>query len=147
VFVTSETEEGLERGKQYNGQIKNNPALAVYDLFLGDEIHVKVASEPSDIIWENRQFTANKIFFRKLVVFIVIVALLAGSAFFIFYCQTTALKYKNKYPVVDCDALIKDDYGDWETSKDRLLRDAKREYTQNVEYELRGKAFNYFGQM
>ena len=84
---------------------------------------------------------------RLVVVYFAIAILLAGSGFFIYYCQTWALTYKNKYPVVDCGAMIREDYGDWEAAKDRLLRDARREYRLNHEYEVKGKPFNYFGPM
>lgn len=46
VFATFETEEGCQRALAYNtsGQMP----------FLGEMIDVQQASEPTDIIWENR---------------------------------------------------------------------------------------------
>ena len=49
MFVTFATEEGHERAVNYC----NYPQSKL----LGQEIEVQEASEPSDIIWENRQFT------------------------------------------------------------------------------------------
>ena len=119
--------------------------MAIYDKFLGDPIVVKVASEPSDIIWENRQFTATTRKLRMAVVYFIILILLACSGTFIYYCQTKALTYKNKYPVVNCEELIREDYGgDW---TGRLQEDAVREYKINRQYELSQKPFNYFGPM
>lgn len=48
VFVTFETEEGNNRALVYNDS--NNPQM---DL-LGEQIQIQDASEPTDIIWENR---------------------------------------------------------------------------------------------
>lgn len=50
-FVTLETEEAYNRALQYN-----DPALPQMK-FLGQEIELQAASEPTDIIWENRHFT------------------------------------------------------------------------------------------
>lgn len=48
VFVSFETEEGNNRAIAYND--KENPQMN----FLGEHIEIQDASEPSDIIWENR---------------------------------------------------------------------------------------------
>ena len=50
VFITFETEEGYNRAVNYNNTIKMKD-FTKYKTFLYDEIEIKPASEPSDIIW------------------------------------------------------------------------------------------------
>ena len=64
VFVTFETEEGYRRACKYNELVNPKSEFAVetmvkYDKFLGKEILVQEACEPSDIIWENRQYSES----------------------------------------------------------------------------------------
>jgi hypothetical protein len=49
LFVTFESEEGHARGTVYNEYPQEK--------CLGQVLDLQEASEPSDIIWENRQFT------------------------------------------------------------------------------------------
>lgn len=49
LFVTFETEEGHARACAYNDYPKEK--------ILGQELDLQEASEPTDIIWENRQLT------------------------------------------------------------------------------------------
>ena len=74
IFVTFETEEGYEN------------ALQLKTVMLGQEIIIQPASEPSDIIWENRNISAASRFLKKIVVTIVIIFALAVSFMIIFFC-------------------------------------------------------------
>jgi len=56
VFVTMNSEEGYNRAIQYNNSITLED-FKMFKCFLGSEIEVEKAVEPSDIIWENRNFT------------------------------------------------------------------------------------------
>jgi hypothetical protein len=60
VFVTFASEEGINRAKQYN--------TYPHRKFLEQIIDVKEASEPTDIIWENRHFTKTQLRLRNAVV-------------------------------------------------------------------------------
>lgn len=53
VFLSCETEEGYNRALKYNDTVKLKE-FQHYQTLLYHEIKVKEASEPSDIIWENR---------------------------------------------------------------------------------------------
>lgn len=57
-FVTLETEEGKVRADMYNEFVQQQARYHRYRTFLGDEIDVKPANEPTDIIWENRRYTS-----------------------------------------------------------------------------------------
>lgn len=64
VFMTFESEEGYQRALAFEENTKTSSLLNERNLqsFLGqpggdNEIQIKAASEPSDIIWENRHVT------------------------------------------------------------------------------------------
>ena len=58
VFMSFESEEGYERAKELDTAIENDPNLEHLKYWLGNHtIEIQEASEPSDIIWENRQYT------------------------------------------------------------------------------------------
>jgi hypothetical protein len=58
LFLTFENEEGIARALKYDEAVEADPGLADCKHWLGDEvIEIQPASEPSDIIWENRAFT------------------------------------------------------------------------------------------
>jgi len=65
----------------------------------------KQASEPTDIIWENRIYTKTDYFFRELVAFTIIGILLFGSFAFIYKVARTSAEIAREFPKVDCDAI------------------------------------------
>lgn len=62
----------------------------------------KQASEPTDIIWENRIYTKTDYFFRELVAFTIIGILLFGSFAFIYKVARTSAEIAREFPKVDC---------------------------------------------
>lgn len=56
VFLSFENEEGYNRAARYNDTCEMEE-FQQYKEFLGHEIEVKEASEPTDILWENRMYT------------------------------------------------------------------------------------------
>lgn len=68
------------------------------------------ASEPTDIIWENRIYTLWDYFFRQLVAFVIIAILLFGSFSVIYYVARMSADIAREFPKVDCPA-IRDTYG------------------------------------
>ena len=90
--------------------------------FLGGEIEIQEASEPSDIIWENRQFKPWQRTYKRIVVYFIIVVMLALSAAIIFKCTLSANAKKLKYPVVTCSDFKTEyaSYGDSVWKKDAM---------------------------
>jgi len=85
-FITMETEEGYYRLENYNDTVEMAQYKEKYGTFLGHEIEVRSASEPTDIIWENRgysEFTRN---WKKVVTALIILFLLSVSFTVIFFC-------------------------------------------------------------
>ena len=71
----------------------------------------KRASEPTDIIWENRSFTATDYFFRRALAYIIIVILLVCSFVVIFKVARASAMISAQFPIKDCGA-IKSTYGE-----------------------------------
>lgn len=69
---------------------------------LGQKMEFKQASEPTDIIWENRIYTKTDYFFRELVAFTIIGILLFGSFAFIYKVARTSAEIAREFPKVDC---------------------------------------------
>ena len=95
VIIAFESEEGYNR------------ALAINDNhmdieWLGLKVGFDAAPEPTDIIWENRQFT-HGMRIQKLIVTVLVTLLLLGlSLWIIFTLQFRSHEGENKYEVVDC---------------------------------------------
>jgi hypothetical protein len=150
VFATFETEEGHSRAVRYNEFIQQ-PDYKHYDKLLGQEIEIQEASEPTDIIWENRAFTPSQRRVKRVIVSFVILVMLAISASIIFFCTIESNKRKFRYPIVDCSEFEKqygcnsDDFTctameDWKT-------DSSAEWHLNREKQLHNQQTNYVGEM
>jgi len=72
---------------------------------LGLPIKFMKASEPTDIIWENRIYTRWDYFFRQLVAFVIIGILLFGSFCMIYYVARMSAGIAREFPKVDCEAI------------------------------------------
>jgi len=94
VFATFESEEGYGRACKWDELPQEK--------FCGQVLELQEASEPSDIIWENRHFTPFKRTIKRLIVYTVILSLLAGSAAIIYSFTMKSLSAKLKYPKVKC---------------------------------------------
>lgn len=91
VFATFECEEGSRRALEYTDAVAGKiydplgkyEHMKAYDTFLGEYIDIQAASEPTDIIWENRSAKCRLL--KKIIVVIIIFMMLCGSAGLIFY--------------------------------------------------------------
>lgn len=99
---------------------------------LGQKMHLKPATEPTNIIWENRYLPIWRLYARLIFVTVVAGILLAISFYVIFLTQAAAIQVSDVFPpTTDCTD-IKDDYG---TSLEEY---AAYEY---LEYESNNNAF------
>lgn len=82
-----------------------------YDNLVGNQpMKFKQASEPTDIIWENRHFSETEYFIRQGLAFIVIGVLLFGSFSFIYTVARTSSEIAREFPKRNCDEIA-DTYG------------------------------------
>jgi hypothetical protein len=141
--MTFESEEGYQRARAYNETVQKK--------FLGQNIELCQASEPTDIIWENRHFTPKDRSKKRCIIYLVIVIMLMLSASVIYACTTISLRLKFKYPTVKCSDTQKDYSGaDNKVSASDLQRwtnDAMKEFDVNTKYEKNGRATHYQGIM
>lgn len=77
---------------------------------LGQEFRFKDASEPTDIIWENRHFTRKDYIIRELFAFGIIVLLLFVSLLIIMYISLYSARMAATFPPQNC-AEVQSAYG------------------------------------
>lgn len=82
-FLTFESEEGKCRCDIYNETVQMEE-YAHYKTFLGEEINMEAAKEPTDIIWENRHFSSLQRFYRSVIVILIMFGVLCCSFFTIY---------------------------------------------------------------
>ena len=96
-FITFEEEEGYQR------------CLALQDKskvqILGQRMKVKPATEPTNIIWENRQHTTASRIFKTIFVILVIIFLLAISFSIILLLKQKSRESNSKYAQQSCPEL------------------------------------------
>ena len=110
VFASFESEEGRARALVYNETILQKD-FKHFQKFLGSEIEIQEASEPTDIIWENRPFTPKTRNIKRVFVYFTIIIMLTLSGSVIFNLTKKSLSLKQKYPKVNCDN-IESSYGE-----------------------------------
>src|SRR5438132_2293911 len=104
-FLTLENEEGLNRAKNYNEAVFADPTYTDIRTLLGEPLQIDDASEPTDIIWENRRFTTWERTKRSLIVCCVIALLLFCSFIIIFSLSLKNSQITNKYPTTQCPTV------------------------------------------
>ena len=77
---------------------------------LGRVMKFKNASEPTDIIWENRHFVKSETRSREFIAFLIIGFLLFLSFLFIFKVSRLSSSIAKTFPAVSCEA-INNNYG------------------------------------
>jgi hypothetical protein len=122
-FITFEEEDGgiiaQEYEPKFNYAGKKEPAIAQ---FMGDDLFMVEATEPTNIIWENRHFTAQEYFIRTCKVFAIVFVLISISFVIIFVCKVKAIEASSMYPTVDCRDILKT-YGNWESQQQYAYRE------------------------
>lgn len=100
-FVTFESDDYKEYALMYNGD----------KTVLGKPMKFHDASEPTDIIWENRHFTKTDYIKRQLCAFSIIALILGVSFIIIFVISAYSAKMASIFPVVNCSG-VQASYGD-----------------------------------
>jgi hypothetical protein len=124
-FFTFENEEGLNRCTNYNEAVMADNQYSDIRTLLGEPLDIEEASEPTDIIWENRHFTSWERLKRSLIVCGIVFLLLGCSFLIIFSLTQTSTTATNQYPSSSCTDI--DSIFTGETMKSMV----KQEQTQN----------------
>lgn len=77
---------------------KTDKAFSYCKKLLGHRISIKEASEPTDIIWENRGVSKGYIFLKKVVAAAAVLLLLSLSFTIVFASQKTTINLMKMYP-------------------------------------------------
>lgn len=147
-FITFENEEGLNRALNYHEAVDKDPTKQDLKTLLGEELNIEAASEPTDIIWENRHFTQWDRVKRASIVIGVICVMLCISAVSIYYLTAYSTSLYYQYPIVACDgfyASFGNGAGTEEMGQDGTLLEkyAFQEWYNN--YGLDMDSTNYIG--
>jgi hypothetical protein len=108
-------------------------------------LNIKKASEPTDIIWENRHFTQSKRNKRKIVVLFLITVILTISAIGMSYLEVLSNSAKNKFATRSCGGF-KNLYSGIEGKK-KWEDEAVRSFLVNQAYKKNHEKEHYDGTM
>ncbi len=136
-FVTFEEEDAYILAQDFEPHVdikgKRMPSTRQ---FLDADLYFIEATEPTNIIWENRHITSQTRFKRTIHAVLLIALLVLASFGVIYYCKVTALKIAQKYPVVDT-ATVTTSYGS-ELPKYAFLEYQRYYVTEVDQYFLTG---------
>lgn len=100
-FVTFTNQEGKERFGKYNSYHlpsgAYNPDYKPFNL-LGDEAEVRICNEPSDILWENLEFTKIQRGSRTCCVTILVTIFLIFTFTVFAFLRSKAGIFADRYP-------------------------------------------------
>jgi len=100
VFCTFEDEEGYNRADDIADC--GIPQMKL----LGEDIKIRGAAEPTDIIWENREYSPHSRRVRTCIAWVVILIMLTCSFLFIFSASVYGNKAKSMFPAgIKCSAV------------------------------------------
>ena len=107
--MTFETEEGVNRALKMAATIEESEGKLDDIKYWFDEfeIEIKQASEPSDIIWENRQYTELDRFKKEIICTVIMIIMLIASFIVMFMVTDIKNDAITKYPIIEyCTALL-----------------------------------------
>ena len=97
-----------------------------------DELILKEATEPTNIIWENRHHTSADYAKRTLQVVAIVACLLAVSFMAIYFCKTYAIDNARVYPQIDMKKIFTETFN---SNKVTLQTYARQEYEDFVAHD------------
>lgn len=109
-FITFEEEDAYILACTINEEQKKEKDKTKRNKILGQPYRLKAASEPTDIIWENRHFTKRDYLKREIFAYTIIFIALAGCFYLTFLIARAAAEVSKVFPPLDCNALRKN-YG------------------------------------
>ena len=104
-FITFEKTDGQFRALKFKPAHKRRSKEARGRLLESQDIELTQATEPTNIIWENRPFTPKQRRSRACVSISIILGLLVISFAIILFCKLFVMKMQSKYPKVDCENI------------------------------------------
>ena len=109
-FITFEEEDAYILACTINEEQKKEKDETKRNKILGQPYRLKAASEPTDIIWENRHFTKRDYLKREIFAYTIILIALAGCFYLTYLIARAAAEVSKVFPPLDCNAL-RNNYG------------------------------------
>ncbi len=100
-FLTFQHTEGYTTAQRFNAR----ESRGLKADFLGENMVIRPAPEPTNIIWEHRHFTRNDRIKRGCGVLAIVLVLLVVSFAVIVLFQLKAIEVNATYPVVQCSEI------------------------------------------
>lgn len=104
-FITFEEEDAYILAIGLYTEQKEEKDKSKRRKILGQPYRLKAASEPTDIIWENRHFTERDYLWRELFAYSIIIIALAGCFYLTYLIARAAAEVAKVFPPQDCDAI------------------------------------------
>jgi hypothetical protein len=105
-FITFKNEKGYNRARQLQPKIKCFKEISI-ECWKDAPFSLKSATEPTDIIWENRHFTRFDRIKRTTIVFIISGLILTASFVLIFWLKTKIGKLTEGSGDIKCEDVEK----------------------------------------
>lgn len=132
-FITFEEEDGLIAAQEFEPEFTFfGKQLPAQKEFMEDELILKEATEPTNIIWENRHHTSADYAKRTLQVIAIVACLLAVSFMAIYFCKTYAIDNARVYPQIDMKKIFTETFN---SNKVTLQTYARQEYEDFVAHD------------
>jgi hypothetical protein len=101
-FIIFEEEDGQIIADEFEPEFTwDGKQLPAKIEFLGDGLFFIDATEPTNIIWENRHFTPKERFTRAIKATAIIVLLILVSFAIIVACKSVSIAFNSKYPAIN----------------------------------------------
>jgi hypothetical protein len=104
-FITFEEEDAYLLALEFVPVYSLTKLLPAKAQLLNTGLYFEKATEPTNIIWENRFLTKGQRFRRTMEVSALIVLMILVSFTIIFACKSFSAAFAQKYPAVDCSAF------------------------------------------
>ena len=102
-FITFEEEDAYLLALEFQREFSITGALSPSkDVLLNEGMYFEKATEPTNIIWENRYLTPRERFSRALKVSAMILVLILISFTIIFFFKSYSAAFASKYPARNC---------------------------------------------
>lgn len=110
-FITFESDDGFNEALNYSKRVswwssRNNDDDFETAMILGVKPQFIPATEPTNIIWENRHIKGFNYGARIFTALLITAFMLSVSFAMIISFKQTSILYNNKFPKVDCDMII-----------------------------------------
>lgn len=105
-FITFEEEDGYILAQEFEKQYSmTGKVLPTENKLLNQDCFFSEATEPLNILWENRHFTDRERFIRSIQACVLIFFMTLASFVLIYLGKSTSISISNTYDIDDCTSI------------------------------------------